>query len=119
MKAILKTLLANAILFLMPFFVFAQVGAPQGITNPLAASGVNSVDDIIINGIKWMSGLVAILAIMGVVYGGLLIILGFTDEGKVKQGKQIIYWAIIGLVTAMLSYVIINTVVRSVLGVQA
>lgn len=85
---------------------------PGAIQNPLSAG---SVEELIGNVITWLLGLAGILALAALVWGGVLYISGFAEEKNVEQGKEIIKWAIIGLVVVGASYAILDTVVYKLL----
>ncbi len=87
------------------------------IQNPLGGANL-TVDVLIGRVITWLLGLAALLALLALVWGGMKIILGFTDEENVKEGKKIIKWAIIGIVIVACAYGILATV-TGLLGINA
>lgn len=51
-----------------------------------------------------------ILAVMAITYGGILMMLSYGDESKVKGAKSIIQYALIGIVLSGAAYAIIDAV---------
>lgn len=99
--------------FLIPSFIQIANAFPDnpgggnagdGITSPIS---VLTIKDLITKIINWLLGLVGLLALLALIVGGLKIILGFANEKQVEEGKEIIKWAIIGLIVVMISYGII------------
>jgi FtsH-binding integral membrane protein len=76
--------------------------------NPLR---FNAVDGVIANIIYWLLGIVAMLALLALIIGGIRMIFGgFGDEQEAKKAKQIMFWAVAGLALVMLSWVIVRYV---------
>ena len=82
---------------------------PLGNNNP----NVNQMIGRIINSIL---GIVGSLALLMFVYGGLIWMTAAGASEKVQKGKDIILWAIIGLIMVFMSYAAVNFVLRTVLG---
>ncbi|MEX1111981.1 MAG: hypothetical protein WEC84_00815 [Candidatus Andersenbacteria bacterium] len=87
----------------LPFTVSAA-----GITNPL--NGIETVQELLTNIIQWLLGLVGLLALFALVAGGVKLIVSFGKEESVKSAKQIITWAVIGLIVVIASYALIAIV---------
>ena len=62
----------------------------------------------IINGVISVLGIVAVVAI---ILGGIQFLTANGDPGKVKKGKDIILYGIIGLVVVLISAAIVNFVI--------
>ena len=69
---------------------------------------------IIPRAINLMLFAVGVLAIFMLIYGGLRYVLSAGDAGRVKDAKNTILYAIIGLVVAILGYAIVNWVIQVV-----
>lgn len=93
-------------------------GNPGGnvLVNPLA--GVDTIDQLIPRIINWVLGFSAMIALLALVIGGLRMIGVFAGEDNLKKGKQIIMWAVIGLVVIISAYAIIKAV-TGVLGISS
>lgn len=68
---------------------------PKGITNP------NIIIGKVINGVLGIIGTVALLLF---IYGGLKILLSLGEDGKIKEGRNIMIWAAVGLAIIFGSY---------------
>lgn len=110
------TWLAVVLLFVLcvPFFVAAAVPAPAQFQNPLGGTTIYSLLGKVIG---FLLGLVGLLAMLALVWGGIQFIISFGDETKLKSAKQIVYAAISGLLVVTLSYLIIRVVTQYLLGV--
>jgi len=91
--------------------------AAERFENPLGSDSLR-IDQVITKVIKWMLGLVASLAMIALVWGSVRMILSLGNEQQVQKAKQIILWAVAGLVVVLLSMLIITTV-QNFLGVKA
>lgn len=69
---------------------------------------VNQFLNLAINAVRWIFGIVGGLALIMFVYGGLLMIISFGNEEKVKQGKSAIIASVIGLVIVFGAYLLVN-----------
>lgn len=112
MKLFLKRIL-QASGAVAPFFVQAQGG---GIENPLG--NTSTITGLLIQVIQFLLGLVGVLALLALIIGGVRIILAFGSEDKLRDGKKIIWWAIVGLIVVIASFAIIRLVAVEILGVQ-
>lgn len=64
--------------------------------------------------INLMLFIVGVLAIFMMIYGGIRYVLSGGDNGKVKDAKNTILYAILGLIVAILGYAIVGWVVSIV-----
>lgn len=56
-------------------------------------------DTIILRTIYFLLSLTGLIALLGIVYGGLSIIIGgMRGEQDIKRGKEILFWSIMGLI---------------------
>ncbi len=51
-------------------------------------------------------------ALISFIYGGLLYVVAYGDEGQIEKGKKIMIWAAVGLGVAMLSYALVATILK-------
>ncbi|MBP6005599.1 hypothetical protein KA531_01710 [Candidatus Saccharibacteria bacterium] len=77
-------------------------GAPEN-TNDFFARSSNVVELILV-----MVGIVAVLVVM---YNGLMIIIGGSDPKKIEKHIQGLIWAAIGLAVVLMSYALVNFVI--------
>lgn len=102
---------------------------PPGSKNPgaanIAACNIDpdhKGDDLISDTNKIINvviGVLGVVAVAVVIYGGFLFLTAQGDPGKIKKGKDSITWGIIGLIIALLSWSIINFVLSSTMGAPA
>lgn len=85
-------------------------------SNPNSAvcrsTGDNATNTIknIINVLLYGLGIVAVIAI---IIGGFVYVTSNGDAAKIKKAKDIILYAVIGLVVALLAFAIVNFVIQS------
>lgn len=60
-------------------------------------------------------GLVGVVSVAVIVFGGQRYVVSNGDPGKLKQAKDMILYALIGLVIAILAFVIVNFVLNGIL----
>jgi hypothetical protein len=77
---------------------------------------VNTIVRTIINVIVYIVGLLAVIMI---IYGGILYTTSAGDPGKVKKAKDTILYGIVGLVIAVLAFAIVNFILGAVLSNQS
>ena len=102
---------------------------PPGSKNPgaanIAACNIDpdhKGDDLISDTNKIINvviGVLGVVAVVVVIYGGFLFLTAQGDPGKIKKGKDSITWGIIGLIIALLSWSIINFVLSSTMSAPA
>ena len=102
---------------------------PPGSKNPgaanIAACNIDpdhKGDDLISDTNKIINvviGVLGVVAVVVVIYGGFLFLTAQGDPGKIKKGKDSITWGIIGLIIALLSWSIINFVLSTTMSAPA
>jgi hypothetical protein len=83
----------------------------KGVTCKSSNCGNYSLNDMLslmVNISNWILGCVGAVALLFFIYGGFVFILSGGSEEKVKEGKQILLNAIIGLAVVFASYLIIR-----------
>lgn len=70
-------------------------------------TGTTTVSGGVTNVINLLYSLLGGLAILALIYGGIQLALSEGDPGKVKTARSTIQYAVIGIVLAMSSYIII------------
>lgn len=96
------------IIVLAPLSAFAQwgVGDPPG--------GIPNVElgQVVINVTNWVLGIVTLLAILSLIWGGIRYVTAAGDQSVTEEAKTIISHAIWGLVVAGVSYALVSAVVK-------
>lgn len=105
----MKKVLISSISALLPLTAFAQTPLPTVVTS---YSGVIGVINTIGN---WMFGILLALAVIFIVYAAFLYLTAAGDEKKIGQAKDIIIYAVVAIVVAVLAKGII-LVAQSLVG---
>lgn len=94
----------------LPLLSFAA-----GFTNPLCPTGENcpTIQSAVVRLINFMLGLVGVLSIAALVYGGIFYIISLGNDSRVTTAKKTITWAIIGLVVSLISVLMVRFVGRT------
>lgn len=116
MKRITTALLS--LVLLLSLLIPSMSLAANGFIMPNAPGNLPNTpfDVMILNITSWLLSFVIILAILVIVYGGVYYITSVGEADRIESAKTIITYGIVGLVIAGLSYAIVSTVVRQVIG---
>ncbi|PKM88213.1 hypothetical protein CVU83_02070 [Candidatus Falkowbacteria bacterium HGW-Falkowbacteria-2] len=87
------------------------VPTPIVLDNPLEVSSPQVLIARIINNVL---GVVGTLALVMFIYGGLIWMTSSGSSEKVKQGRDIILWSVIGLVVIFSAYTIVRFVIQGI-----
>lgn len=103
------------------FFISPAAAAPPGdpptptaveLPNPL---GTADFAIIIGNIIKVSTGIAGSIALLVFVYGGFQWLTAAGNPEKIKKGRDILLWALLGIVVMFSSYIITNYLLRAIL----
>lgn len=86
---------------------------PQVLPNPL---GITDVNALIARLITFVLSLVGSVSLLMFVYGGLTWMTSAGSSEKIKKGRDIIVWAVIGLVIVFSSYILVKFVIVGLAG---
>lgn len=86
-----------------------QGGGVQQLPNPL---GTTDVTELIARVIKAALGLVGSVGLLMFLYGGFTWMTAGGNEKKVDQGKQVLTWAVLGLIVIFTSYAVLSFVIE-------
>lgn len=84
------------------------------IENPLGATGIDSPQLLVGRVINSILGVVGSLALVMFVYGGLIWMTSSGSAEKVKKGRDILIWAVIGLLIIFSAYGLVRFVIQGV-----
>jgi hypothetical protein len=95
---------------------FAQGGA--GLISPTdqpgrlaqATGGQGSARDLVLTFLNFFLGFLGLLAVIMVIYGGIMYVTAAGEQDKADKGKKIIMYAIVGIVIILLSFALVNTI---------
>ncbi|MFH0873769.1 MAG: pilin [Candidatus Komeilibacteria bacterium] len=110
MKKIFFTLLT---LLLLPAAANAVEEIPPVVLpNPLGQE-VNNIPLLVNHIIVGILGIVGAVALLAFIWGGLLWMTSLGNADRVKQGKETLIYATIGLLVIFISYSVINFIFKS------
>jgi hypothetical protein len=75
-----------------------------------------TVPQIIGNVVKAVLGVVGALALLMVVYGGILLLSSAGKQDQIKKGKDVLIWATIGVAVVLGSYVLVDFIISGIEG---
>lgn len=78
--------------------------------------GTSDLREVAINVIKWLLGILGLVAVSFLIYGGFLWLTAAGNEERIEKAKRVIVNAVIGLVIVLLSWAIVLYVARFVTG---
>ena len=114
--------------FFVAFFLSTDVGVgeaalggstPVGATLPTASqTGLSdqSVEDILVNVLEWLLGIVGIIAIIGFLVSGIMYLMAAGNEKMADKGKNGMTYSVIGIAIILGAFVIIQAISRALSG---
>lgn len=106
---------APAITFVPALSALAQVQSPT-INADTRITTVEGAKDRVETIANTFIGIIGLVAVVMLIYGGWLYITAGTNEDNTKKAKGILLWAMLGLGLAVLSYAIVNVFVNFIGG---
>lgn len=100
MKKLSKVLLVVA-LFMVPLSSFAITISDVGANLDI---GSKNPEEIVVSVINWILGILALIAVVLVIYGGFLWMTASGNPDKVDKAKKILISAVIGLVIILAAW---------------
>ena len=110
LKKLLVRIAAPAVVALPSLSAFAQT-APTLTPNTTIADVAGAKSAIVTWG-NTFAAVIALIAVIMIIYGGFLYVTAGTNEDNTKKAKSILIYAIIGLAIAILSYAIVNVAIN-------
>ena len=109
-----KTIIKNVFYSIAAFSLLAMPAyAKVTLKNPLKKEFENPAQAIGVV-IKAVMGIVGSIALAMFIYGGLLWLTSGGNPDRIKKGKDILMWAVIGLVVIFVSYNLVNLIITTV-----
>ena len=87
--------------------------APQTLPNPL---GITDINAFIARIITFVLSLVGSVSLLLFVYGGITWMTSMGNDTKIKKGKDIVVWAVIGLAVVFFAYILVKFVIQGITG---
>ncbi len=85
-------------------------------TTPSKPTGVpTEFDAAILNMTNWILGFVGSIAVLAIIWGGVLYLTSAGDESQAESGKKTLKNGILGLVIAGIAYAIVQVIVEDIL----
>jgi hypothetical protein len=79
--------------------------------NPLGTTQITTIIGRVIRGVR---NVVGSLALLMIIYGGFTWLTSGGNPDKVKKGKEIMVWAVFGLMVMLGSYIIVNYILTAI-----
>lgn len=102
--------------FLLLVFVLPFSASALQLTNPLTGATSGNFETAIKNVITAALGLSGVLALIAFIYGGITWMISYGDTSKITKGKNMMIWAVWGIVIIFASYAILNFVFSALTG---
>ena len=106
-------------LFWLFLFLIAPLPAKAQVPNfrdiNLPPSHYGNISELIVAVGNWLLILVGVLAVIAIIYSGIMYMTAGGDQSKAEVAKKNLTWAILGLIIALLALVIINIITHEVL----
>ncbi|MFA6421923.1 MAG: pilin [Candidatus Buchananbacteria bacterium] len=127
-------LFASAVVLVVPSFVFAAAATPAAATPASADSGdyllkvlpaacINNGNctlcdavAIIVKVSDMVIEFSALIALVMIVFGGVILLTAMGNENRMKMGKQSVIHAFIGLFIVFIAWTIVNTIITGTVG---
>ena len=84
-----------------------------------ATGGQTSARALILTIVNFFLGFLGLIAVLMVIYGGVLIVTSAGKEDQATKGKKILTYAAIGIVIILLSFAFVSTILGAGSGQQA
>ncbi|MEK7649113.1 MAG: pilin [Patescibacteria group bacterium] len=90
-----------------------------GVTSGGAGSGALNYSPLRFwaNAINWLLGILGIFAVGAIVYGGIKFMTAGGEQDKAKAASKTVFFAVLGLVTIALAWVIGSVILKSIAGI--
>jgi hypothetical protein len=114
---IVSIALSLVVLGVLTFALFAPTNAIEFDPNGTYKEALDLPDSnprsLATQTIQWALGLLGLVAVVMIIFGGFMWMTSAGNEQRVTKGKEILQWAVIGLVVILLSWAIVIFVFRT------
>lgn len=100
------TALFVGVVALSPVVAMAQYQLPGNFGLSTQTGAANTISSVI----GFLAGLLAALAMLMIVVAGIMYIVSAGDQSRIDLAKRILTYAIVGLIVALLAWVIVNVI---------
>ena len=112
-KRALTAASASAVVFLFNTVpAYAQLISPTDQPGRLAEAtgGEGSFRNLLLTFLNFFLGFLGLLAVIMVIYGGILYVTAAGNQENIDKGKKIIMYAVVGIVIILLAFALVNTI---------
>ena len=102
--------LSSLVLVLATNLTYPQVNLPN------KSGAADPVVQVLISVMQMLIGLVGILAVVAFVISGIFYLTSAGDENRMEQGKRGMIYAVLGLVVALASFIILTAIYNWMVG---
>lgn len=93
-------------------FLHTVAGAEIRFDNPI---GNDTITGLVASVLKWMKYVVTPIAVIMIIYAGFLLLASRGDPARIKTGKAVLTWAVVGLAVIYIGAGFIS-LIRSIIG---
>lgn len=104
-------MIAGLLLVSLAPTAFAQFIRPGD--NPVAEAtgGQGNIRPLILTMLRFGLGFLGLIAVIMIIYGGILYVTSAGNEENATKGKKILMYSIVGIVIIFISFALVNTVI--------
>lgn len=102
--------------FLIIFFALFAFGAKAATIDFPNPTTISNISEVVVSIVNWLLGITGALAILFLVYGGVVYVTSWGDDKNMEQGKKIVTYAVLGLFIVLVSYSIVITLNNIIFG---
>jgi len=105
-------------LFLFSAFIFladSAMALTKWTKPPKPSKVPTDFDKAIMNLINWILGFVTMVCVLALIWGGVNYLTSAGDEDKIKTGKKVMEYAIMGIIVCGFAYAIVVVIVGTIL----
>lgn len=74
-----------------------------------ATGGQGSARELILTFLNFFLGFLGLIAVIMIIYGGVLYVTAAGNQENIDKGKKIIMYAVVGIVIILLAFALVNT----------
>lgn len=103
----------TALVLAVPLVAFAQfrVNNAEWTPNEEVMAAETDIGAIIVTVIQWIMGIVGLICVIMIIYGGVTYATAAGVEERIETGKKILMWAIVGLIISIVAFTLAKTIV--------
>ena len=98
----------------MPLIAKADDSTKNHPLNPLGSENISG-PELFGRLIKFLLGFVGVAGLFFMIFGGFTLLISRGNAEKVKQGKDTIMWAVVGIIVAFASYALLRFVIEVII----